>query len=82
MTIDQLIDILKVSLPEGLTSLQEMVLRSSWDGKTYALMASETNYVKEYLSRAASELWSTLSDFWEENPLAKITYAWYSSPVR
>lgn len=70
MTIDQLIDILKVSLPEGLTSLQEMVLRSSWDGKTYALMASETNYVKEYLSRAASELWSSLSDFWEE-PIGK-----------
>ncbi|MCL1465920.1 AAA-like domain-containing protein [Argonema galeatum] len=66
MTVEELIDLLKVSLPEGLTPLQETVLRFTWEGKTYASMAAETNYVKEYLSRTASELWSTLSNFWEE----------------
>ncbi|MBD2777738.1 AAA-like domain-containing protein [Iningainema tapete] len=70
MTVDEVINLLKVSLPEGLTPLQEVVLRSTWEGKTYADMAAETNYVKEYLSRTASELWSSLSDFWGE-PIGK-----------
>lgn len=66
MSVDELIDLLKVSLPEGLTPLQETIVRFTWEGKTYATMAAETNYVKEYLSRTASELWSILSNFWEE----------------
>lgn len=70
MTVDEVIDLLKARLPESLTPLQEVVLRSTWDGKTYADMAAETNYVKEYLSRTASELWSSLSDFWGE-PISK-----------
>ncbi|MEC4986442.1 MAG: AAA-like domain-containing protein [Oscillatoria sp. PMC 1068.18] len=70
MTIDELVEILKASFPEGISPLQEIVLRSSWDGKTYASMAEETNYVKEYLSRTASEFWATLSDFWE-TPISK-----------
>jgi RNAse (barnase) inhibitor barstar len=70
MTVDELIDLLKASLPESLTPLQELLLRYSWSGKTYAQMAEETNYVKEYLSRTASELWSILSDFWGE-PISK-----------
>jgi AAA-like domain len=70
MVIDELIDLLKASLPENLTPLQEMVVRYSWEGKTYADMAAETNYVKEYLSRTASELWSTVSNFWGE-PIGK-----------
>ncbi|MDF5730208.1 MAG: AAA-like domain-containing protein [Rhizonema sp. PD38] len=70
MTVDEVIDLLKASLPESLTPLQEVVLRCTWSGKTYADMAAETNYVKEYLSRTASQLWSNLSDFWEE-PIGK-----------
>ncbi|HLO87931.1 MAG TPA: AAA-like domain-containing protein [Nostocaceae cyanobacterium] len=66
MTIDELIDLHKVSLPTALTPLEELLLRYSWEGKTYASMAAETNYVKEYLSTTASELWSSLSDFWGE----------------
>lgn len=71
MTVDELIDLLKASnLGDGLTSLQELILRYSWEGKTYAAMATETNYVKEYLSSTASTLWSSLSDFWDE-PITK-----------
>lgn len=66
MTVDELTDLLRIRLPEGLTPLQELVLRYAWEGKTYATMAAETNYVKEYLSRTAAELWSVLSNFWEE----------------
>lgn len=66
MTLEELIDLLKVSLPESITPLQETVLRYAWEGKTYASMAAETNYVKEYLSRTASELWTILSEFWQE----------------
>ena len=70
MTVDEVIDLLKARLPESLTPLQEVVLRSTWEGKTYADMAAQTNYVKEYLSRTASELWSNLSDYWGE-PIGK-----------
>ena len=70
MNVDEVIDLLKARLPESLTPLQEVVLRSTWDGKTYADMAAQTNYVKEYLSRTASELWSNLSDYWGE-PIGK-----------
>ncbi|AFY34162.1 AAA-like domain-containing protein [Calothrix sp. PCC 7507] len=67
MTIDELIYLLKASLPESLTPLQEMLVRYSWEGKTYADISQETNYVKEYLSRAASQLWSSLSNFCGES---------------
>jgi hypothetical protein len=76
MTIDELTDLLKASIPGSLTPLQEMVLRYSWEGKTYADMAAETNYVKEYLSRTASELWSSLSEFWRE-PISKNNLRFY-----
>ncbi|MUH00536.1 hypothetical protein F7734_53015 [Scytonema sp. UIC 10036] len=76
MTIDELTDLLKASLPGSLTPLQEMVLRYSWEGKTYADMAAETNYVKEYLSRTASELWSSLSKFWGK-PVSKNNLRFY-----
>lgn len=73
MTIDEIVELLNASLPRPLTPLQELVLRSSWEGKTYVDMAAESNYVKEYISRTASELWNSLSDFWGE-PIAKPSF--------
>lgn len=66
MTIEEVIKILNASRPSPFTSLQEYVLRCSWEGKTYTLMATEAFYGAEHLRKIGSELWIILSDFWGE----------------
>lgn len=73
MTIDEVIELLNASRLKALSPLQEMVLHSAWEGKTYTDMAKDSNYVKEYLSRTAAELWVLLSDFWKE-PIQKTNF--------
>jgi AAA-like domain len=70
MSIDDFINLVKTNADLNLTPLQESVLRAAWEGKTYADLATEKNYVKEYIARIAAELWSNLSNFWEK-PLNK-----------
>ncbi len=71
MTVDELVKLLNASLQTALTPLQDLVLRSSWEGKTYTSMASEVHYGAEHLRKVASGLWLLLSDFWGE-PITKI----------
>ena len=71
MTVDELVKLLNASLQTALTPLQDMVLRSSWEGKTYTSIASEIHYGAEHLRKIASGLWLLLSDFWGE-PITKI----------
>ena len=73
MTIEELVKLLNASLPTALTPLQDLVLRSSWEGKTYTSMANEVHYGAEHLRKVASGLWLLLSNFWEE-PITKINY--------
>ncbi|KOP23768.1 diguanylate cyclase [Hapalosiphon sp. MRB220] len=67
MTIDEVILLLKASLPNALTSLQELILRSSWEGKTYNNIALEAHYGEERVRKVASNLWQLMSDFWKES---------------
>ncbi|MGE5660135.1 MAG: AAA-like domain-containing protein [Actinomycetota bacterium] len=64
MTIEEVVQLFNASQLKPLTTLQEWLLRSSWEGKTYTSMAAEANYTEEYLRRIASDLWCSLSDFY------------------
>lgn len=66
MTIEEVVQLLKANQQPTLTRLQELVLRSCWEGKTYTTMAREAHYGAEHIRRVASQLWSLLSDFWGE----------------
>ncbi len=71
MTVEQLIELLNASQPKPLTPVQEWLLRSAWENKTYSSMAAEKHYAEDYLRKISGELWSKLSDFWGE-PIAKL----------
>jgi hypothetical protein len=66
MTIDEVVLLLKASQVNGLTTLQEIILRSSWEGKTYTSIALEVHYGGERVRKVAANLWKLLSDFWRE----------------
>ncbi|QFS46555.1 AAA-like domain-containing protein [Nostoc sphaeroides] len=63
MTIDEVVLLLKASQATGLTTLQEIILRSSWEGKTYTNIACEADYDEERVSKIAAHLWQLLSAF-------------------
>ncbi len=73
MTIDEVVLLLKASQVNGLTTLQEMILRSAWEGKTYTSIAFEAHYGEERVRKVAAHLWQLLSDFWRE-PIHKSNF--------
>ncbi|MBN3940251.1 AAA-like domain-containing protein [Nostoc sp. NMS9] len=73
MTIDELVLLLKASQATGLTTLQELILRSSWEGKTYTNIASEAHYGEERVKKIAAHLWQVLSNFCKE-PIHKFNF--------
>ncbi|MBH8564782.1 AAA-like domain-containing protein [Nostoc sp. CENA67] len=73
MSIDEVVLLLKASQANGLTTLQETVLRSSWEGKTYTTIAVEAHYGEERVRKVASNLWQLLSNFWRE-PINKFNF--------
>jgi diguanylate cyclase (GGDEF)-like protein len=66
MTIDEVVLLLKASQATGLTTLQEIVLRSLWEGKTYTDIALATQHREEQVKKVAANLWQLLSNFWKE----------------
>lgn len=48
-------------LPEGLTHLQEEVLRQCWIGETYQTIADTNGYDDNYIRVVGSQLWKKLS---------------------
>lgn len=66
MTIDELIDLLRIVRPTRLSPLQEWVLRRSWEGTTYAEMVEERCYRVEYIRRSGAELWAFLSEYFDQ----------------
>ena len=70
MTIEEVIQLLNTNQPATLTSLEELVLRSCWEGKTYTSMADKAHYGSPHLRKVASRLWLLLSDFWGK-PITK-----------
>ena len=73
MTIEEVIQLLNNCEPTTLTSVEELVLRSCWEGKTYTSMADRAHYGDSHLRKVASRLWSLLSDFWGE-PITKSNF--------
>ncbi|MEH2026331.1 AAA-like domain-containing protein [Nostoc sp.] len=73
MTIDELVLLLKASQATGLTTLQELILRSSWEGKTYINIACEAHYAEERVKKIAAHLWQVLSNFCKE-PINKSNF--------
>ncbi|MEA5622889.1 AAA-like domain-containing protein [Nostoc sp. UHCC 0251] len=66
MTIDEVVLLLKASQATGLTTLQEIILRYSWEGKTHTNIACEAHYDEESVRKIAAHLWQLLSDFCKE----------------
>jgi hypothetical protein len=66
MTIDEIVLLLKASQANGLTTLQEIILRYSWAGKTYTNIACEAHYEEERVKKIAAHLWQLLSVFCKE----------------
>ncbi|CEJ42199.1 AAA-like domain-containing protein [Umezakia ovalisporum] len=79
MTIDEVVLLLKASQINNLTTLQETILRSSWEGKTYTTIAFEAHYGGERVRKVAAHLWQLLSDFWRE-PINKSNFRQILSP--
>jgi len=81
MTIDEVVQLLQASQPNRLTPLQELVLRCSWEGKTYTTIAHEAHYGEERVRKVAAGLWQLLSEFWGE-PITKSTFRVSLEPRR
>jgi hypothetical protein len=61
MTIDELLQLIRVRLQKDLYPVQEIILRQVWEGKTYTSIASGSHYGEHYLRNIASSLWQSLS---------------------
>jgi hypothetical protein len=48
--------------PERLSSVQELVFRQCWQGKTYQEIATNSGYDHDYIRVVGSRLWQLLSD--------------------
>jgi WD40 repeat protein len=46
---------------ESLNNIQELVFRQTWEGKSYAEIAEETNYDPDYIKYVGYQLWQMLS---------------------
>lgn len=73
MSIDEVVQLLNASQQKTLTPLQELVLRSSWEEKTYTSMAGEAHYAEQRIREVASQLWRLLSDIMGE-PIGKANF--------
>jgi len=62
MTIEEAIEIVENLLDRGsLNKVQEIVFRQSWEGKSYAEIASSSDYEVGYIRDTGSKLWQALS---------------------
>ncbi|MGB3532322.1 MAG: AAA-like domain-containing protein [Microcoleaceae cyanobacterium] len=73
MTIEDVIELLQATESKPLTTLQELILRQAWEGKTYNAIASEAYYGAERVRKVAARLWSLLSLVIEE-PISKTNF--------
>ncbi|MGB3404141.1 MAG: AAA-like domain-containing protein [Microcoleaceae cyanobacterium] len=73
MTIEDVIQLLQATESKPLTTLQELILRQAWEGKTYTAIAQEAFYGAERVRKVAARLWSLLSQVIEE-PITKTNF--------
>ncbi|ELS03338.1 hypothetical protein Xen7305DRAFT_00030600 [Xenococcus sp. PCC 7305] len=63
MTLEEILVIVdNLIQPERLTTLQEIILRQCWSGKTYQQIAQDSDYDADYIRVVGSRLWQILSD--------------------
>lgn len=63
MTIEEALVVVDSILKPGyLNHVQELVLRQSWEGKTYPEIATSSAYDAEYVKNIGYQLWQSLSD--------------------
>ncbi|HHP7232464.1 MAG TPA: hypothetical protein ACFCUY_16590, partial [Xenococcaceae cyanobacterium] len=59
---DQVIQLIDHQInPSYLNKIQEIILKETWQGKTYVEIAKEYNYESEYIKSAGCELWKLIS---------------------
>jgi hypothetical protein len=79
MTIDEALVVIDSVLKPGyLNHVQELVVRESWEGKTYPEIAASSAYDAEYVKNIGYQLWQSLSDKLEE----KVTKSNFRSVLR
>ncbi len=62
MTIEEALVIIDTALhPESLSDLQELILRHSWEGKSYPEIGEICGYDPNYVKDTGSKLWKLLS---------------------
>lgn len=63
MTLEEALAALEMILGKGsLNDLQEMIVRQSWEQKTYPEIAASSGYDDGYVKYVGFQLWKTLSD--------------------
>lgn len=68
MTFEQAMLVLDLVLKQKhLSNIQELVLRQSWEGYTYAQIAESSGYDDDYIRDVGYRLWQTLSKALGEN---------------
>ncbi|BAY20555.1 WD-40 repeat-containing protein [Calothrix sp. NIES-2100] len=68
MTFEQAMVVLDLVLQQKhLSNIQELVLRQSWEGYTYAEIAERSGYDNDYIRDVGYRLWQTLSKALGEN---------------
>ena len=62
MTIDEPVQTIERLLPQGhLTKIQKLVLKQSWEGRSYLEIAREFGYDSGYVKDTGAKLWQQLS---------------------
>jgi hypothetical protein len=59
MRLDELLELMTTT--GHLNSVQEIILRQAWEGKTYSSMAEEYHFDPDYLKKVAHKLWHLIS---------------------
>ncbi len=54
--------LIQKKMQRSLTSLECLILESSWQGRRYRQMAEESGYVEEYIKQVGAKLWAELSE--------------------
>jgi hypothetical protein len=77
--ISQALKIIDQTLePERLNTVEELVLKGCWTGKTYQEIAAESGYDSDYIRVVGSRLWQNLSHVFQE----KVTKNNFKSVLR
>lgn len=59
--------------PAYLSKIQQIILKQTWEGKTYSEIASNYNYEFDYIKSAGCELWKLLSLAFDDN-ITKVNF--------